>query len=188
VEETLLNIFARTGALLEGHFVLSSGLHSRQYFQCALVLQHTDLAAKICGELAAKFRDVECDAFISPALGGIVVGQETARHLGKRHIFAEKLDGRLTLRRGFSIRSQERYIVAEDVVTKGGKVRETIEIVRSHGAEVVAVGCLVDRSGDYSLDFGCRFESLARLHFETFGPDQLPTDLAAIPVSHPGSK
>ncbi len=188
VAETLLDIFNRTGALLEGHFVLSSGLHSRQYFQCALVLQYTDLATRLCGELAGQIRDVECDAVISPALGGIVVGQEMARFLGKRHIFAEKFDGKLVLRRGFAISPGERFVVAEDVVTRGGKVRETIDIVRKSGAHVVAVGCLVDRSGDRRPDFGCRFESLARLHFETFEPDRLPPDLAAIPVSHPGSK
>jgi orotate phosphoribosyltransferase len=188
VAQNLLEIFTQTGALLRGHFVLSSGLHSREYFQCALVLQHTDLAAEICGDLAAKLRDVECDSVISPALGGIVVGQETARHLGKRHIFAEKLDGKLVLRRGFTISPGERFVVAEDVVTKGGKVRETIEIVRDSGGEVVAVGCLVDRSGGQQPDFGCRFESLARLHLETFEADRLPEDLAALPLSRPGSK
>jgi orotate phosphoribosyltransferase len=188
VPESLLHIFTRTGALLSGHFVLSSGLHSRQYFQCALVLQHTALAAEICGELATKLADIECDAVISPALGGIIVGQEVGRHLGKRHIFAEKTDGKLTLRRGFQIAPGERLIVAEDVVTRGGKVKETIEIVRTHGGRVVAVGSIVDRSGDIKPDFGCRFESLMQLQVETFEPDRLPPDLAAIPVTRPGSK
>ena len=186
--ESLVHTFTRTGALLTGHFVLSSGLHSRQYFQCALVLQHTALAAEICGELAAKLADIACDAVISPALGGIIVGQEVGRHLGKRHIFAEKADGKLTLRRGFQIAPGERLIVAEDVVTRGGKVKETIEIVRAHGGRVVAVGSIVDRSGDIKPDFGCRFESLIQLRVETFEPDRLPSDLAAIPVTRPGSK
>jgi orotate phosphoribosyltransferase len=188
VSESILEIFERTGALLNGHFVLSSGLHSRQYFQCALVLQYTDLAAKICLQLASKLEGVECDAIVSPALGGIIVGQEVGRSLGKRHIFAEKMDGKLALRRGFSIAPNERFVVAEDVVTKGGKVRETIDIVKNHGGRVVAVGCIVDRSGGFRPDFGCRFESLLQLKVETFEPDRLPPDLAAIPVARPGSK
>ncbi len=185
---SILEIFKQTSALLEGHFVLSSGLHSRQYFQCALVLQHTDIAAQICSDLSGKLVDVQCDAVISPAMGGIIVGQEVGRNLGKRHIFAEKQDGRLVLRRGFTVTPGERFIVAEDVVTRGTKVQETIEIVRSHGGNVVAVGCLVDRSGDRSPDFGCKFVSLVKLNVETFEPDKLPPDLAAIPVDRPGSK
>ncbi|HEY0791579.1 MAG TPA: orotate phosphoribosyltransferase [Chthoniobacterales bacterium] len=186
--ESILELFARTGALLEGHFVLSSGLHSRRYFQCALVLQHTDLAADLCGQLAGKLSGVDCDAVISPALGGIVVGQEVGRQLHKRHIFAEKVDGRLTLRRGFEVMAGERFIVAEDVVTRGGKVKETIEIVKAHGGQVVAVGSIVDRSGSSKPDFGCRFESLIQLEVEAFEPARLPPELAAIPVTRPGSK
>ena len=188
MSEPLLDLFIRTGALLTGHFVLSSGLHSRQYFQCALVLQYTDLAARICADLAAKVADVDCEAVISPALGGIVVGQEVGRCLGKRHIFTEKVDGKLTLRRGFEIAPGERFVVAEDVVTRGGKVKETIDIVQAHGGRVVAVASIVDRSGNTKPDFGCRFESLIRLEVETFEPDRLPPDLAAIPVTRPGSK
>ena len=188
MSESILELFARTGALLEGHFVLSSGLHSRQYFQCALVLQHTDLAADLCGQLAGKLSDVDCDAVISPALGGIVVGQEVARQLHKRHIFAEKAEGKLTLRRGFQIAPGERFIVAEDVVTRGGKVKETIEIVKAHGGRVVAVGSIVDRSGSLKPEFGCRFESLVQLEVETFEAAHLPPELAAVPVTRPGSK
>jgi len=188
VSKSILEIFEKTGALLQGHFLLSSGLHSRQYFQCALVLQYTDLASKICGDLAAKLADVECDAVISPAMGGIIVGQEVGRHLGKRHIFADKHDGKLVLRRGFKVTPGERLIVAEDVVTRGTKVQETIEIVKSFGGVVVAVGSLVDRSGDQTLDFRCKFVSLVKLLIETFEPDKLPSDLAAIPVLKPGSK
>jgi orotate phosphoribosyltransferase len=188
VSESILEIFARTGALLEGHFVLSSGLHSRRYFQCALVLQHTDLAADLCGQLAGKLSEVDFDAVISPALGGIVVGQEVGRHLHKRHIFTEKAEGQLTLRRGFQITPGERFIVAEDVVTRGGKVKETIEIVKAQGGQVVAVGSIVDRSGNLKPDFGCRFESLVQLQVETFEPAHLPPELAAVPVTRPGSK
>jgi orotate phosphoribosyltransferase len=188
VSESILEIFEKTEALLHGHFLLSSGLHSRQYFQCALVLQHTDIASRICGGLAEKLKNVEADAVISPAMGGIVVGQEVGRHLHKRHIFADKQDGKLVLRRGFKIEPGERLIVAEDVVTRGTKVQETIEIVKSFGGTVAAVGCLVDRSGVRTPDFGCEFVSLVKLHVETFEPDNLPPDLAAIPVVKPGSK
>jgi len=188
VAQSILEIFENTGALLSGHFVLSSGLHSRQYFQCALVLQHTGLASQICADLAAKLGHLDFEAVISPALGGLVVGQEVGRILGKRHIFAEKQNGRLVLRRGFKVGSGERFVVAEDVVTRGTKVQETIDIVKSFGGKVVAVGCLVDRSVDHPPDFGCDFVSLVRLRVETFEPDRLPPDLAAIPAVRPGSK
>src|ERR1700682_6404157 len=129
MSEDLLALFRKTGALLDGHFILRSGLHSRQYFQCALLLQYTDIAARVCGQLADKLRAFDCDVVISPALGGIIVGQEVGRALGKRHIFVEKEAGGLALRRGFKIDKGEKFIVAEDVVTRGGRVRETIDTV-----------------------------------------------------------
>ncbi|MFL6583752.1 MAG: orotate phosphoribosyltransferase [Chthoniobacterales bacterium] len=184
----LLGLFRQTGALLDGHFVLRSGLHSRQFFQCALLLQHTDIAAEVCGRLADKLREYDCDAVISPALGGIIVGQEVGRSLGKRHIFVEKDAGGLVLRRGFKIAPNERFVVAEDVVTRGGRVQETIEIVRAHGAEVVAAGVIVDRSGGNHANFGCPFVSLVEMNVETFEADKLPPDLAARPAIKPGSK
>jgi orotate phosphoribosyltransferase len=186
--EDLLALFRKTGALLDGHFVLRSGLHSREYFQCALLLQHTDIAAKVCRSLADKLRQFDCDAVISPALGGIVVGQEVGCSLGKRHIFVEKDEGKLVLRRGFQISPTEKFIVVEDVVTRGGRVQETIDIVRAHGATVSAVGVIVDRSGTAKPDFGCPFVSLIKMNVETFPPDQLPPDLAKIPAVKPGSK
>src|SRR5579862_1817339 len=115
--EDVLALFRQTKSLLDGHFVLRSGLHSRQFFQCALLLQHTPVAAKVCAMLADKLRSIPCDSVISPALGGIIVGHEVARTLGKRHIFAEKEDGKLVLRRGFQIEPGERFLVVEDVVT-----------------------------------------------------------------------
>src|SRR2546429_3968235 len=153
MDEDLLALFRKTGALLDGHFVLRSGLHSRQYFQCALLLQDTEIAAKVCGWLADKVRQFDCDTVISPALGGIIVGQEVGRSLGKRHIFAEKDEGKLVLRRGFQISPNERFVVVEDVVTRGGRVQETIEIVRAHGGVVSAVAVIVDRSGATKTDF-----------------------------------
>ena len=188
MSEDLLATFRRTGALLDGHFVLRSGLHSRQFFQCALLLQHTDIAARICGQLADKLRAIACDAVISPALGGIIVGQEVGRSLGKRHIFAEKEAGGLVLRRGFQISTGERFIVAEDVVTRGGRVQETIDIVRQHGGEVVGVGVIVDRSGGTRPDFGCSFHSLIEMTVETFPADAIPDDLRSTPTMKPGSK
>jgi len=188
MSDDLLALFRQTGALLDGHFVLRSGLHSRQFFQCAILLQHTTIAAEVCGRLADKLRDIDCDAVISPALGGIIVGQEVGRALGKRHIFVEKEAGGLVLRRGFKIKPGERFIVAEDVVTRGGRVQETIEIVRSRGGVVAVVVALVDRSGGDLPDFGCPFVSLAMLGAETFPPDKIPEDLAQIPAIKPGSK
>ncbi|MGZ4967247.1 MAG: orotate phosphoribosyltransferase [Chthoniobacterales bacterium] len=188
MSDDLLALFRKTGALLDGHFILRSGLHSRQFFQCALLLQYTDIAADVCGRLADKLRAIQCDAVISPALGGIVVGQEVGRSLGKRHIFAEKDAGGLVLRRGFQISPNERFIVAEDVVTRGGRVQETIDIVRNHGGIVAAVGVIVDRSGGQRPDFGCPFVSLIEMNVETFPADKIPADLAAIPAIKPGSK
>ena len=187
MSDELLALFRETGALLDGHFVLRSGLHSRQFFQCALLLQHTDIAARVCGMLADKVRNVGCDAVISPALGGIVVGQEVGRALGKRHIFAEKAAGGLVLRRGFKIAPNEKFIVAEDVVTRGGRVQETIDIVREKGAVVAAVAVIVDRSGGNRPDFGCPFVSLIEMNVETFDAGNLPPDLAQTPAIKPGS-
>ena len=187
MSEDLLALFRKTGALLDGHFVLRSGLHSRQYFQCAILLQHTDVAAQVCAQLADKLRNFDCDTVISPALGGIIVGQEVGRSLGKRHIFVEKEDGKLALRR-FQISPDEKFIVVEDVVTRGGRVQETIDIVRAHGGIVSAVGVIVDRSGKIKPDFGCSFVSLIEMTVENFSADSLPPDLARIPAVKPGSK
>jgi len=188
MSDDLLALFRRTGALLDGHFILRSGLHSRQFFQCALLLQHTDIATRVCGQLADKLRDLACDAVISPALGGIIVGQEVGRSLGKRHIFVEKDAGGLILRRGFQISPGEKFIVAEDVVTRGGRVQETMDIVRQHGGEVVGVGVIVDRSGGKRPDYGCPFRSLIAMNVETFAADGVPPDLAGIPAVKPGSR
>jgi orotate phosphoribosyltransferase len=188
MNEELLALFRKTGALLDGHFVLRSGLHSREYFQCAILLQHTDIAATVCGWLADKLRQFDCDAVISPALGGIIVGQEVGRSLGKRHIFAEKDEGKLVLRRGFQISPDEKFVVVEDVVTRGGRVQETIDIVQARGGIVSAVGVIVDRSDGSKPNFGCPFVSLIEMNVETFAADNLPSDLAGIPPVKPGSK
>ena len=188
MSEDILALFRETGALLDGHFILRSGLHSREYFQCALLLQDTRIAAKVCGWLADKLRKFDCDTVISPALGGIIVGQEVGRSLGKRHIFVEKDEGKLVLRRGFQISPGEKFVVVEDVVTRGGRVQETIDIVRAHGGVVSAVGVIVDRSGEAKPDFGCPFVSLVEMNVENFSADDLPPDLAKVPAVKPGSK
>jgi orotate phosphoribosyltransferase len=185
--EEALQIFRQTGALLEGHFILRSGLHSRQYFQCALALQEMPVVQRLGGALAAKVRGLGAATVIAPALGGLVIGQEVARQLGLRFIFAEKEDGKLVLRRGFKIAPEEKVLVVEDVVTKGGRVQETIDIVRAHQGRVLGVAMIVDRSNG-ALDLGVPAFSLLSLEVEAFPPDQLPPDLAQIPPEKPGSK
>ena len=183
----VLRIFRDTQALLDGHFVLRSGLHSRQYFQCARVLQHPRIAERLCGELAAKLKNLGAETVISPALGGLFVGHEVARALDTRHIFVEKNSaGKLELRRGFQIKRGEKLLVVEDVVTKGGRVQETIDIVQALGGEVVGVGTVVDRS-DGKLGFGVRLESLLRLSVDTFDPATCPLCQSGVAVTKPGS-
>jgi orotate phosphoribosyltransferase len=186
----ILSLFRQTKALLDGHFVLRSGLHSRQFFQCALLLKETPIAAKVCGALADKLvaLGIGAEAVISPALGGLIVGHEVARSLSLPHIFAEKENNALVLRRGFEIHPGQKFIVVEDVVTRGGRVQETVDIVRSRGGVVAGIATLVDRSGGNRPDFGAPFISLVELNVETFEPDKLPPDLAAIPAYKPGSK
>ena len=188
--DAIFSLFRETRALLDGHFVLRSGLHSRQFFQCALLLQHPRAAETVCAALAERLAGIPCDAVISPALGGILVGHEVGRALNKRHVFAEKDDAsRLVLRRGFEIGAGERFIVVEDVVTRGGRVQETVDIVRARGGGVAAVAVLVDRSGGNRPDFGgVPFVSLLALDVEAFPADALPPDLAGMPAVKPGSK
>jgi orotate phosphoribosyltransferase len=186
-EHEILQIFRHTGALLEGHFILRSGLHSRQYFQCALALQIMPTVEKLGGELAAKARSLGAETVVSPAMGGLVLGQEVARQLGGRFIFVEKEEGKLALRRGFRISSGEKILVVEDVVTRGGRVQETMDIVRAHGGTVVGVAMAVNRSGG-DVNFGVPVFSLLSLQVETFEPGKLPDDLAAVPALKPGSK
>jgi orotate phosphoribosyltransferase len=185
-ESEALQIFRDTGALLEGHFILRSGLRSRQYFQCALALQDMPTVEKLAAPLTEKVRALGVRTVIAPAMGGLVLGQEVARQLGVRFIFAEKEEGKLVLRRGFRIGRGEKMLVVEDVVTKGGRVQETVEIVRAHGGEVTAVAMLVDRSGG-QLQLGLPTFSVIRLNVETFDADKLPPDLAALPPTKPGS-
>ena len=183
----VMQIFRDSGALLEGHFVLRSGLHSRQYFQCALALQQMPIVEQLGGELARQVRSLGAVTVVAPAMGGLVLGQEVARQLRLRFIFVEKEQGQLALRRGFKIAPGERILIVEDVVTKGGRVQETLDIVRAHAGEVVGVAMAVDRSSGM-VKFGVPMFSLISLQVETFEPNNLPADLAAVPAVKPGSR
>jgi orotate phosphoribosyltransferase len=186
-EQEVLQVFRDTGALLEGHFVLRSGLHSRQFFQCALALQFMPTVEKLGAALAAKVRHLGAVTVVSPAMGGLVLGQEVARQLGVRFIFVEKEEGKLVLRRGFKITPGEKILIVEDVVTKGGRVQETIDIVRAKGGTVMGIAMAVDRSSG-GVNFNLPTLSLLKINVETFEPDKLPADLARIPAEKPGSK
>ena len=186
-KDEALQIFRDSGALLEGHFVLRSGLHSRQFFQCALALQQMPVVEKLGAALAAKLKPLGAVTVVSPAMGGLVIGQEVARQLGLRFVFVEKEEGKLVLRRGFKIAAAEKILVIEDVVTKGGRVQETLDIVRANDGLAVGVATVVDRSNG-AVNFGLPFESLISLQVETFEPTKLPPDLAKIPAIKPGSK
>src|ERR1051325_7965071 len=181
-KDEVLQVFRDTGALLEGHFILRSGLHSRQFFQCALALQEMPVVEKLGAALSRKVEKFEMTTVIAPAIGGLVMGQELARQRRARFIFAEKEEGKLVLRRGFKIEKGEKILVVEDVVTKGGRVLETIDIVHANGGYVVGVAAIVDRSNG-AVKFGVPFLSLLSLKVEAFEADKLPSDLAAIPTT-----
>ena len=176
-----LQIFRDSKALLDGHFILRSGLHSRQLFQCALALQQMPVVEKLGAALAAKAKSLGAATVVAPAMGGLVIGQEVARQLGLRFIFVEKEDGKLVLKRGFKIASGEKILVVEDVVTRGGRAQETLDIVHAHGGQAVGVAMLVDRSNG-TANLGLPLVSLIALQVENFEPTNLPPDLVKIPA------
>jgi orotate phosphoribosyltransferase len=183
----VLDLFRTSGALLEGHFRLTSGLHSERYLQSALVLQHPDLAAKLGGAIAERARHLHPTVVLSPALGGIVIGQEVGRALGVRAIFAERQDGRLTLRRGFTVSPADRVLVVEDVVTTGGSTRETIDVAREAGATIVGASSIIDRGSDPArLDVP--LVSLVQMDVPTYQPESCPLCAKGLPVVKPGSR
>src|SRR3989442_9492010 len=185
--DELLDMFRKSGALLDGHFRLSSGLHSPGYLQCALVLQHPREAEALGAAIAERARGTRAEVVLSPALGGIVIGQEVGRALGVRAVFAERQDGVLMLRRGFSLGPGERVLVVEDVVTTGGSTRETIEVARAAGAIVVAAAAIIDRSGgNQGLDVA--LYSLASLALPTYQPDSCPLCKQGLHITKPGSR
>lgn len=184
--QEVIQIFRDSGALLEGHFVLRSGLHSGHFFQCAQVCQYMDKVTRLAEMMTPLLRGYEATTVVGPAMGGLVIGQEVARQLGLRFLFLEKVNDRLELRRNFKFAPGEKVLIVEDVITRGGRVVEAIDKCREHGAEPVAVGVIVDRSNGTTA-FDIPHHSLARLSFPTYEADQLPPELAALPASKPGS-
>lgn len=183
----VLGIFKETGALLEGHFILRSGLRSGHFFQCARVCESLDKVTRLAELLIARLpEDLDIETVISPAMGGLVIGQEVARQMGKRFIFAEKVDDALALRRGFKIHNGEKVLVVEDVITRGGRVRETLDIVDSRGGVAQAVAVLVDRSAG-ETHFNVPHFALLEMNFPTYKPNEVPAKLRDIPAIKPGS-
>jgi orotate phosphoribosyltransferase len=185
--EAVLDLFRKSGALLEGHFRLSSGLHSERYFQSALVLQYPEFAGALGEALGSRLAHLQATAILSPALGGIVIGQEVGRALGVRAMFAERVDGKLTLRRGFMLSPADRVVVVEDVVTTGGSTRETIDVANAAGATVSGAAALVDRGGD-SAHVPVPLFSLVQMIVPTHEPQSCPLCANGIPVTKPGSR
>lgn len=189
-QEEVLKLFEETGALLNGHFELRSGLHSNQFFQCAHLLQHPRVSARLCEALVEKMKedlpDLKIDTVIAPAMGGITIGHEVARSMGVRFIFVEKEDNILYLRR-FKINKGERFVIAEDVVTRGGRVQETIDIVEENGGVVAAIGILVNRSGGKAT-FNAPLVSLLEMEPVTYDPASCPLCEEGLELVHPGSK
>jgi orotate phosphoribosyltransferase len=187
LDTDLLTMFRRSGALLEGHFRLSSGLHSSGYLQCALVLQHPRDAEAIGAAVGAKVRSFGATTVLSPALGGIVIGQEVARALNIRALFAERHDGTLMLRRGFTLSPDDKVLIVEDVVTTAGSTRETMDVARQAGAQIVGACAIVDRSGGkHALDVP--FASLLSVHLVTHSESDCPMCRQGVPLSKPGSR
>ena len=183
----LLDIFTSTGALLEGHFKLTSGRHSNTYFQCAKVLQHPEHLSRICHEIAEHFAGKGVQTVISPAIGGIVVGTEVGRQLGVTTIFAERKEGAMTIRRGFSVEKGERVLVIEDVITTGGSVQEVIRLIESAGAVVVGVGSVVDRSNGRVRLNDDQFSVLS-MEVVSFTPEECPLCRDGVAIDAPGSR
>lgn len=182
----VLQLFRDSGALLEGHFVLRSGLHSGHFFQCARVGEQLDKIERLAELLLQKLDVNSFDTVVAPAMGGLVIGQEVARQAKKRFLFVEKVDDKLALRRNFKLAAGERILVVEDVITRGGRVQEALDIVAAHGGKTVGVAVLVDRS-EGKAKFDVPHTSLLVLSFPTYEADQLPAAIAALPATKPGS-
>jgi orotate phosphoribosyltransferase len=185
--DELLDLFRQSGALLEGHFRLTSGLHSPGYLQCALVLQHPQHAEALGRAIAGRVKDLRPTVVLSPALGGVVIGHEVGRALGVRAIFCERQEGRLALRRGFTLDASDRVLVVEDVMTTGGSTRETIEVAKAAGGQVIGTGSIVDRSA-CAIHFDVPFVSLLEIALPTYEQDKCPLCAQGLPVVKPGSR
>ena len=188
-EKEIFDKFIEAKALLEGHFVLSSGLHSAKYIQCARVMMFPEIASQLCGQLANMIsqRFETIDMIVSPAMGGVIVGYEVARQLECPAVFFERVDGNFTLRRGFEIEKGQRCLMVEDIVTTGLSSRECISAINQNGGEVIGAACLIDRSGG-TADIGVDLVSLAKMQIETFKDSEIPDWLNALPITKPGSR
>ncbi len=186
-QQSVIYLFLKRGALLEGHFLLSSGLHSPRYLQCALVLEVPADAERLGAALAEHFKTDNIDLVVAPALGGVIIGYETARALGVRSLFTEREGGRMKLRRGFHIEPGQRAVVVEDVITTGGSTREVIEVIEGCGAQVVGVGSIIDRSGG-AVELGRKRVALAVLDVPTYNPDTCPLCASGSIAIKPGSR
>jgi orotate phosphoribosyltransferase len=190
--ESILDVFRRTGAYLKGHFRLTSGLHSPEYLQCALVLQHPEhagrLGAQLAGELRAEAGTEKIAVVVSPAMGGLIIGHEVARALGTRFLFTERDPaGKMTLRRGFTLEPGEAAVVVEDVITTGGSTREVVDILKAAGAHAIAAGSIIDRSGG-KAQVGAPRVALATLEVVSYQPEDCPLCRQGLPVTKPGSR
>ncbi len=185
-QDEVIQIFRDSGALLEGHFILRSGLHSTHFFQCAQVCQYMDKVTRLAEIMIGKLKDYGATTVVGPAMGGLVIGQEVARQLDTRFLFLEKVDDRLALRRNFRFKRREKVLIVEDVITRGGRVVEALKQCRAHGAEPVAVGVIVDRSKGQTT-FDVPLHSLARLSFPTYEATDLPLELKDSEAVKPGS-
>ncbi len=188
-QDEALELYKKRNAFLKGHFQLSSGLHSEYYLQSALVLQYPHDAEALCSSIAEHFKEMEIDLVVAPAIGGILVSYEVARALGSniRGIFAERVDGKLTLRRGFHIDKNERVLIVEDVVTTGKSVNETVEVARGYTDNIVGIGALVDRGGNFKPE-GVEYFPLIKLNIVNYKPDECPLCKQGVPVEKPGSR
>ncbi len=186
-ESEIIEILKKTGALLTGHFKLSSGLHSGQYLQCALILQHPEYAAKVGEAIAGRFKGEDSTCVAGPALGGIVIAHEVARALKTRCIFGERENGKMTLRRGFKLGPQDKVLVVEDVVTTGKSIKELIGVIECNGASIVGIGSIVDRSTE-NLGLNYDFQALIKMDVKTFDSDNCPLCKKATPLIKPGSR
>ena len=185
--EKILSIFRDTNALLEGHFVLSSGRHTSSYFQCAKVLQYPEYLTAFSIMIADEFEKYKPDVVISPAIGGIVLGTEVGTQIGSRTIFSERKNGKMVLRRGFSISPGEKVLIVEDVITTGGSVNEVVKIIEEMKGKIIGVGVLVDRSNG-AVKIHSNQYSIVNLNVESFVESDIPSDLSKIPIQKPGSK
>ena len=185
-QEEVRALLVKTGAIMDGHFLLTSGLHSPHYVEKFNVLQHPAYTAQLCAAMAEKFKDAAIETVVGPVTGGILLAHETGKSLGTRAIFTERVDGKMTFRRGFSLRAGERVLIVEDIVTTGGSIKEVIEVVKAAGAVPVAVSMLVDRSGG-KADFGdVPSTALLTMDVETYSPDTCPLCAKGVPMTKRG--